>query len=370
MEPARPSDCGPSQELPRGGESPYLPGASRVTMGFAPCLGPGMASTLMVYPFCRWYRSFLDSMRSLLEAGVPVRESLEALAGEGGGRGSRLAQKLLEDVRGGATLGEAMATCPRDVPPEHAALIEAGERGGRLAGIFRVVERRMDRARTVAREFVQATAWPFTMMCAAVVLLPLYLLVLGNGTAYWMIQLAFFGILGLVVLAWIRGWGSLKESSPLGQSVTRWLRGLPVVGGMLHEREAAHWFTLLGLLLESGIGLEDSLEHTARTTGSSSVRRGLLAVAPVLRSGKKLSEALASSTALGLKPTWVARIQVAEVTAGLDRAFQDLGLELEERVFQTLRVLARSASVAAFLLVGLVVLLRALAIFGQIGAEL
>jgi type II secretory pathway component PulF len=324
----------------------------------------------MVYPFCRWYRSFLESLRSLLEAGVPVREALEALCGEGGGRGSRLAGKLLEEVRGGATLAEAMASSPREVPPEHASLVEAGERGGRLVASLRIVERRVDHAQTVAKELVQATAWPFTLLCAAVVLLPIYLLVLGESTIYWTIQLVFFGLLGLLVLAWARSGGPPGEDSTLLRALRRLLSGVPWLGAMLHERATARWFTLVGLLLESGLGLEDAFEQASRAAGSPSLRQGLLAVPAALRAGKKLGDALTSVPDLRLRPTWVARIRVAELSAGLDRVFQDLGLELEERVFQSLRLLARGASVVVFLIVGFVVFLRALAVFGQIGGAL
>jgi hypothetical protein len=159
----------------------------------------------------KWYRDLLEDLRALIHAGVPVRDALESLGRSEAGAAAVFSRDLCEKVKSGASLAEALRLSPRKVPLDHAALIEAGERGGILEDVLQSLVERLDLERKAAKELLTEIAWPCFLLLAAVVLLPLYLAFTGETGSYWTIQLVFFSSLALLLflaakaLAFLRG---------------------------------------------------------------------------------------------------------------------------------------------------------------------
>lgn len=286
-------------------------------------------------------------------------EALDTLAREKKGPRGVLARRLLERVKAGATLAEAMAGSS-EIPEEHAAILEAGERSGTLERCLARIVERLDRRKQLLSQFLPRIAYPAGTLVMAVVLLPLYLLFLGNGQTYLLIQLGFFGPLSLVALFIWRGPAFFDRHASRRRSFERFVLGVPFLGRIVTELVIGKASGLLGILLESGLSLRDALPIASKTVRWRLIADGFRSLEPGICAGKTLSEALQEFPAFAAQPSWIARIAVGEKTGGLDRSFSDLGESLEDGARARLERGLRFLPYIIVPLVGALVLVQAL----------
>ncbi len=289
-----------------------------------------------------WYRDFLEDLRQLLKAGIPVLEALDSLAREKRGARADLARRLLDRVRGGSSLADAMAGSSQ-IPEEHAAMIEAGERSGTLERVLARIVERLDRRRELLERVLPKIGYPAGLLVMAVALLPLYLIFLGKGWMYVAIQVGFFGpLLALAFLVW-RGASIFGLDSPSRAALERFVVRIPGLGAIALDLAAGKAFGILGLLLEAGVSLGESLPLVARVSRWKTLSRGFSALEPRIRAGKSLAEALEADPVFRTRPAWITRAVVGEKAGTLDRSFRELGEGLEDgawrRVGSGLRLL-------------------------------
>ena len=320
-----------------------------------------------MYPYGNWYRSFLEGLSSLLRAGVPVREALEALAaGAPGGRVGRLAHVLALRVSEGSTLGEAMGAAWRWVPPEHAAVLEAGERAGALDdAIARVIELHGSRVRT-ASEFLRSLAWPLVSTVAASTLLPAYLLVSDGRGTYLAIQCIVFGSLGLAALVFAVGFPRRLADSRFGGALERLVLAIPFAGRLLRERAVARFLGVLAFVLRAGVSLEEAFGLAEKTLGWGELRVAAAGIPAALRKGSRFHEALSAASAFRLRAEAVAAIYAGEVAGQLDGALLEVSEHLEEAVrLRTRRVLSAVPALLV-LAIGAAVACRLFSIYAKV----
>jgi type II secretory pathway component PulF len=313
----------------------------------------------------KWYRDFLEDLRTLLHAGAPVRDALESLGRPEAGAAAAFSRELCERVKSGATLAEALRLSPRRVPPDHAALIEAGERGGILEDVLQGLVERLDLERKAAREFLAETAWPCFLLLAAVVLLPLYLVFTGESGSYWTVQIVFFSSLGALAFLATKAPALLRGNSRSAALVGGALLGVPGLGGLLLRLSLGRFFATLGRLLGALGSMEESLDLAAGVVTWRALRLQLLSLGQRLRERKTLSDAFRSSGVLRDHPAWIDRISVGEKAGTVDRTCLDLGQELQASVRASLRRWLRVLPVLITLLVGAIVLSRGLAVISR-----
>lgn len=316
------------------------------------------------------YRDFLEDLRALLGAGVPVREALGTIEAAPGLWRGRLAHDLRKRIEDGDTLGEAMASLVRRFPRSHAALVEAGERSGTLDRVLARLVDRIDEEGRLRQELLRGVAWPAFLLACAVVLLPLYLLVLGNARLYMAIQAGFFVPAALLAWAFSFGIPGLSRGTRARRSLERVVLAVPGFGTFLREMALGRTFGILGLLTEAGGSLDDCFRLAAQAAPLESIRGGLLRVPEDLRRGKPLHAALREAEDLHLRLAWCARIQAGEAAGSIDRVFLELEKELHSKTDARIRVVARLLPVFLILAVGAVVLKRALDVYGNLGGNL
>jgi type II secretory pathway component PulF len=313
------------------------------------------------------YRDFLEDLRALLGSGVPVREALGTIEGAPGLWRGRLARDLRRRIEDGDTLGAAMAALPGSIPRDHAALVEAGERSGTLDRVLARLVERIDERGKLRGEILRGVAWPAFLLVVAVVLLPLYLLVLGNERLYLAIQAGFFIPAALLVGAFFFGIPGLARGTRARRSLERIALAVPGLGTFLREVALGRTFGLLGLLTEAGGSLDDSFRLAAEAAPLDSIRSGLFGVPQGLRRGKPLHAVLRDAGELRLRLAWCARIQAGEVAGSVDRVFLELEEELDANTVVRVRFVGRLLPALLILVVGAIVLKQALDVYAKLG---
>ena len=315
----------------------------------------------------RWYRDFLQDFSQLLKSGIPVLEALDGVAAEQRGPRAAMARRLAERVRGGSTLGEAMAGAP-GIPEEHAALADAGEQSGALDRVLSKLVERLDREREMISQLVSKIAYPVTLVVLSVVLLPLYLLVSEGVRVYATIQVLFFGgVAAIVGLCWF-GSRRLARNGPLRESLERIVLKVPWLGSLIAEGSVGRAFGVLGLLAGAGLPLGRSFDLVAKTTRWVFLSRAFRSLEKRLLAGKTLAEAFSADSFFSTRSSWTARLAVAEKAGALEKVCIELGEQLESKARSRIAVALRVLPSLLIPVVGAFILWRALSVFTSVPA--
>jgi general secretion pathway protein F len=275
-------------------------------------------------------------LATLLQAGVELEKALDILVSLAENEAvRRLAGAVLEDVRGGGTLADALARHSESFPRLYINMVRAGEAGATLDAVFDRLAGYLEQTVAARSEVRSAMIYPAVlvfMALASVFLLigfvlprfkPLFegagaklplatRIVMAVGEALetygWLLALA-------LLLAWLLTRLSLRTET----GRLRWDRGLldvPVLGGILYRLDTARFARTLGTLLTNGVPMLDALSIAAETIGNSAFRRDLASLGPAVGAGRRLADEV---DALDRFPLLGARLlRVGEETGQLE----------------------------------------------------
>ncbi len=252
-------------------------------------------------------------LAALLGAGLPLAESLQAIARQREAPGAAAcARRLLDQVSRGVTLSQAIGHLgARAFPPFVRGMVRSGEAGGRLAEVLADLADQLEEQRRLRREIRSALTYPVLVLVIAAgaiaILLfavipefaPLFadagetlptsariVLWLSQSLRRWWWSLPLVGgILWLVLVAWLR---APDNRARLDAAVLR----LPRFGSLLHRLETVRFARTLGSLLESGVDLLPALAMAGKALRNRALARRLDEALPAVRRGEGLSRAL------------------------------------------------------------------------------
>lgn len=283
----------------------------------------------------------------LLEAGLTVEQSLDALIGQCDHEAER---RMLAEVRGAVRAGDSLARAlghhPGCFDESFRALVDAGENAGRLPQLLDRMADHLEARRAMQQKVGLALLYPAIVILVAsgviaallawvvpqvvevfagsrqVLPLPTRVLVflsdLLRELAPWLLG-ALLPLAGAAVW-WLRRPGSREKLHPF-------LMRLPLVGRLLHQADAGRVATALGVLTEAGVPLLSALEIAARTARLAPLRMALQRAGRAVREGASLSRALAAEP---LFPPLIGRLAaVGEASGRLGRLLGQAGRQLD-----------------------------------------
>ncbi len=253
------------------------------------------------------------TLATLLGAGVPLDRAL-GFAGEHAGHPA-VADALAavrRDVRGGATLGDALRRPPAVFGALHVAMLAAGEAGGALAGAAARLADHLDAAAELRAQLRSALLYPAIMAVVAsggVTLLLLFvvprfvaMLDVAGGTLPLSTRVLVGASRTLAALWWL--WAALAAGALLGgrawlarpEHRFRWHRrrlSLPVAGRIERGVATARFTRTLGLLLDGGTRLIPALRIAGSTSPNLAFADDVARAATEVGQGRPLADALA-----------------------------------------------------------------------------
>lgn len=275
-------------------------------------------------------------LATLLKAGLPLDRALEILINLSDAGPSRaLLQQIRDDVRGGASLSQALDKPGAIFSRFYVNIVRAGEAGGALAAVMARLAEFMERAKELRETVRSALIYPTLLLFVAVGSIMLLLvkvvpqfepifaqsgkalpgptmMVIGAGRfaqTYWWV------LVGAVILIgyWWR-WQMRRKSSRFKWD-GRFLR-LPVFGDLIGKIETARFARTLSTLLGNGVSLLGAMSIVRETMNNSVLAGALDAVIVKLREGRGLSQPLAET---GVYPQLAIQlIMVGEETGRLE----------------------------------------------------
>lgn len=269
-----------------------------------------------------------DEMAALVRAGVPLESGLVRLAGDLGGRLGRVAEQLAKGLGRGESLADVLKSSGVAFPPVYRAVVEAGQRGGRLSAALETVAgstrrladaRRMVVASMIYPLFVFLLAWAlfvfFVSRIAGALLtvfegarLPVARLLemvvaLRESIVYWepAVPIA-------VVLAFAWWWHRASRATLLQPATAGWLLGwLPWLGSMVRSFRQAAFAELLRLLVAHDSPLPEAIRLAAEATCTPKMRRGAERIAAAIERGEKLGASVERVSGFSPVLQWLLR---------------------------------------------------------------
>jgi general secretion pathway protein F len=244
---------------------------------------------------------------------------------------ARMLQQVLDDVKGGAPLSRALARERQLFGEFYLNMIRSGEASGELATVLARLVEHMERLRALRESVVSATIYPAILLAVAVISLIAMLgfvvpqfeklftdmgdalplatrIVMRAGQVFrnWGLEIAVgVGLAAWLMVRWTR--------SPAGAAwwQARILRA-PLFGRLMLKFQLNLFARTLGTLLGNGVPMLTALNIATETVGNQVLRQALASVAPSVKEGGRLVDAL-SATGI-FEPIAINLVRVGEET--------------------------------------------------------
>jgi type II secretory pathway component PulF len=260
-------------------------------------------------------------------------------------------RRVLDELAKGFTFSESMQRAGSWATAFDIALLEAGERSGRLDACFRVLaEYYSDRAR-LARQMIADLAYPAFLLHFAVFIFPFPKLFLsGNWLAYlaqtFGLLIPLYALLAVVVFA-----AQAKHGEVWRSFIEKLIRPIPVLGTARRELALSRLAMALEALISAGVSIIEAWELAATVSGSPALRRTVYAWGPDVRAGATPAEALNAS---GRFPDLFANQYMSgEVSGKLDEVLRRLHQYYQEEGTRKMRAVAQWTPRLIYLMVAL-----------------
>ena len=324
----------------------------------------------------RTLAAHIRQLGTLLRAGLPLDRALAILAEVAEKKSeAEVPRRLLNKIRGGSTLADAMAGEPM-FPPFCISMVRAGELSGSLDQVLERLGDFLEKSEAARNKVKSALFYPAIVLAAcSVSLVVLFAFVvprfrpffedqsvtlpfttralLGIGTfveVYWWLPVLVAALATLTGMVLIRDprqrlrWDALK------------LR-LPLIGEMLRKVEIAQFGRILGTLLKNGVPLPNALKISGETFRNQVLAGAIAGVTAGVKEGKGLTEPLARTRVF--PPLALRLVRVGEEAARLDDMLLELATiyewETAQGVERMLAMLGPALTIGMGLIVALVI---------------
>lgn len=324
---------------------------------------------------------FYRELAALLGSGVALVPALDVIlqAPELDKARTRLAA-VRDNVREGQALSAAMAGVSTQVTPFEQAVMEVGERTGGMGEALDRLAAFLEEQEKLREKLITALLYPCVVVTLAVIIgglvlvfmlpmvqrlfletnlkLPLLtqvMLVGGRALGAVLLLLAAGAVAGV---AWLRR--RLRADEALRIRVDRRVFAIPLIGGGWRDLTSLRFVRVLGLLLERGVGLIESVPMAGRASGSAWLADCARRETAAMGEGKALVEVIRGIRPL--HPSLAAWVQAGEaggnLTGLLDNAAQRFQQSWDRLASRGMMLL----EIGMTLVVGLFVTLIALAV--------
>jgi general secretion pathway protein F len=247
-----------------------------------------------------------------------------------------LAAGLLADVRGGASLSEAMQRRARAFAADYVAIVRAGEVGGKVGQVLGELAELLERRQEIRARLHSALIYPLLLVGLSLVTLGIVVTVLvpSLATAFAESGRPLPAVVWFLMALQAR-WGEVLAGVGTGLAVgvyafiaasrrpgpalvlDRLKLKAPLFGRIAAGRETARLARTLGTLLRAGVPLLQALGAACETIANRHMAAGLERALRLVREGARLHHALERETVLPAKA--VRMITIGEEAGRLDR---------------------------------------------------
>ena len=317
---------------------------------------------------------FTGELATLLESGLPLDRSLTILLQltEENPKLSKLVAEVLEKVKAGKSLADALESRSGVFSKFYLNMIRAGEMGGNLGGVLQRLAEYLERSQELKDTVSTALIYPAILLLMSLASLFVMLtfvvpqfkemfdsagkalpvptqIVVGLAEflqSYWWVLL-------LIILVTVQ---TMKRqlSNPAGKKAWdgRFLR-IPLFGEIILTMEIANFSRTFGTLLGNGVSILNSLGIVRETVGNTVLSEHLEQAESQLKQGRTMSDALSQQN---LFPKLaVQMIKMGEETGRLEEMLMRVALIYDKQLKTTIQRMLALLEPALIISLGLMI---------------
>jgi len=293
---------------------------------------------------------FTRQFSTMIGAGIPVLECLDILEEQAEDPGfKRVCGQIVEDVRSGSDLSQALGKHTRVFDRIYVNMIKAGEASGQLDTILKRLAEYMEATEQLKREIKGAMTYPvvsLVMILGITVFLLVFIIPKFQGifealkvdlplptqlvlalsaalTDYWYNLIMI--IIGLILF--IKWW---KATDTGGYTWDRMMLKAPVFGQLIQKIALSRFSKTFATLLRSGVPILGALEIVAQTAGNRVVEEAVNNARESIRQGENLAKPLADSPVF--PPMVVRMIAIGEKSGALEQLLEKISEFYDQQV--------------------------------------
>lgn len=279
---------------------------------------------------------FTKQLSTLLNAGIPIVQSIETLARSVSGAGlANTLNRVVEDLSSGKRLGDAFAGHPRVFDNFYVNMVKAGEEGGVLDTILIRLSDYIEKSVKLTAKIRSAMVYPSMIIFVSFGVIAVIMTFVipkfqemfsGMGqdlpaltqhviaiskffVAYWYLIIGGIvgGIFGLIQF----------YRTPNGKiAIDNVLIQIPLIGAVIQKGAISRFCRTLSTLLGAGVGIMESMDIAARTVGNKNLEDAFLRAKEAMSQGKSMTVTLTREKYIPAMVTQM--IGVGEQTGALD----------------------------------------------------
>jgi len=316
---------------------------------------------------------FTRQLATLIDAGITIVNSLQALADQTGNKVMRdTIRDICTRVESGESFSEALQKHPKAFNRLYVAMVGAGEKGGLLAEILSRLATYLENAEKLRKKVKSSLMYPTAVIVVAIGITTFLLVKViptfkdvysGFGAALpgptqVLIDISelvrhYFLIMLIAVVAAVWGWlAFIKTPAGLEFWDKHRLR-LPIFGPIAHKICLARFTRTLASLVRSGVPILEVLQIVSQTVGNVIMEKAIKAAALDIERGEGISAAIGKNP---IFPAMVIRMMSAgEQTGNIDNMLERVANFLDEEINNTLSGLMSLIEPILIVFLGIVV---------------
>ncbi|MGI9519584.1 MAG: type II secretion system F family protein [Pirellulaceae bacterium] len=299
------------------------------------------------------------------KAGVDVKTIWERETRNGSPAMRHAMRTVADRVAAGHTVAEGMQATNGYFPEMAVAVVEAGEKGGRLERSFELLSKHYETLVRFRREMASRLAWPILELVGAVVIIGLMILAMGWATSSaggepldflgfgwstmqyfwaWVIFVVMsFGTLAVLVYGSKEGW--------FGEAPMQIARKIPLLGKTIQIFALSRFAWVLAAAYEAGMNTMRGVRLAFRATQNFYYQQFEDQVADDLQSGVQLTDALRATGAF--PDDFMLHVDNGELTGNIPESMNRVAEEYTDQAEKNLSILAKVLFMVIFTIVAL-----------------
>lgn len=282
-----------------------------------------------------------NQLATLLENGLRINDAIEVLIDTAPSQAlGKVWHEVFTDVQAGTSLYKSLQKHPELFDVLYLEMTNIAENTGTLPNVFRSLSDNLAFQRDLKSKTIQALIYPMIifMVCLSAIFaifnfvipnmesvftsakeLPVYTQWLLDSSRFVsQNNLLIFTLLAGFILIIVTLWRQEKTQ----QLLMQWASAIPFLGTMIDKAEQIRFSSAMGLTLQSGLSLSDSLLLSIKTLNSVINKQQLEQARIKVDNGAPLAESLSSS--YFLDRISLSLIKVGEQSGTLDTSFAEV----------------------------------------------
>lgn len=327
---------------------------------------------------------FTREMAHLKHANMPLDKAMAILKETATTDGlTSFVKRVDEGIRSGKTLHQSLVPFEQDLGRQYLVMIRAGEAAGSLSVVLKEMATQLEADARLKNYLISALTYPFILLVvslSSVVLLlafvvpqfreifdsmgdslPLTTRLVVGFSDFIRVNWVVISIVSVSIVIFFVKWRNTENGRNFSDDV---LLSVPLLGRVIKNLQFAIYFRTLGMLLQRGVPLIDSLRIAVDTVTNAILRREVEPVVTAVKTGKRLSESFQSNR---FGKFGVAQlIRVAEETGQLEGTLLALGERFEDESRRTMTRVLSTIEPIIIICLGVVVAFIIIAILGGV----